>query len=35
MCKGIRVAMTDLAWLALLAGLTLVTCGFVRLCDLS
>jgi hypothetical protein len=28
-------AVTDLAWLALLAGLTVLTFGFVRLCDVS
>lgn len=28
-------AMMDIAWLAILAGLTLLTLGFVRLCDAS
>jgi hypothetical protein len=26
---------TDLAWLAVLGGLSLLTLGFVRLCDVS
>ncbi len=28
-------AVPDLTWLAVLAGLTLLTLGFVRLCDAS
>jgi len=28
-------AVTDLAWLAVLGGLSLLTLGFLRLCDAS